>query len=365
MDTIVYLFGAGATVAEMQFQGIEHHLSMEDIGEAVYRMSSDQGGTYAALHDSFGIPPDVDIEVMISLLEGCTPSEQDSYREVCDELKKLFRTHLLSQIAAKRFRAKISRALLHIHKQYGRHMGSSGEELAGILTLNYDSVLEDALVVVHGALNYGYPFESDVYAVDHDVPKLLKLHGSLNWRIQADDASTEPRLRVSSDFEDPEHADDYSGWIPPSVYKRPGGAIQRIWDAAADLLAKCSVLRVIGSSLRDQDSALLSLVFTSRLRSRSRRAAGFRIELIVPDFDAGVGDDDRRGIMQRLRFLGSMVNFSGLDIYRPDFAGTGNIYKEWLHMKIAQTEKNRGTSLSSDAFLNETLWQEAPSEVHD
>lgn len=98
MDRILYLVGSGATMAEMEHQGIERHLSMEDIDEAVYKMSKIVDGKYARLHDYFSLPLGMDIEVMISLLEGCTSSESSSFREVCDELKTFFRIYLISEI---------------------------------------------------------------------------------------------------------------------------------------------------------------------------------------------------------------------------------------------------------------------------
>lgn len=356
MDKILYLIGAGAAMAEMEHQGIESHLSMEDIGEAVYEMSKTEGGKYARLHDDFSLPSGIDIEVMISLLEGCTFSESSSFREVCDELKKFFRIYLISQIMGKQLQPKISSSLLHIHREYGPQMGKSGEELIGILTINYDSLLEEAFCSVHGGINYGYPFNSKIYKSDSQLPKLLKLHGSLNWKIHKGNIFRKDYLEISKEFEGEDYDDDYSGWIPPSVYKRPGGVIESIWNNAVGLLTACNTLRVIGSSLRDEDSALLSLIFTSSLKNRESTGKGFSIELIVPDIDAVGTEENPVAIMQRLRFLGDMVNFSQLDVYPKGFISTGNVYKEWLQMQITQIERNIDAPLSDDSFLRERLW---------
>jgi len=363
MDRVVYLIGSGATMAEMRHQGIETHLSMTEIEEAVYQMSKDAHGKYGRLHDDLSLPSGIDIEVMISLLEGCTSSESGSFREVCDELRKFFRSYLVSQIMEKPVEPKISECLLHIHRNYGVHMGRTGEELIGILTTNYDSLLEEAFCCVYGGVNCGYPFYSKTYRSDHHLPKLLKLHGSFNWKIHKGDFFRKNRLEVSKEFEAEEYSEDYSGWIPPSVYKRPGGVIESMWNNAVSLLTMCNTLRVIGSSLRNEDSALLSLIFTSSLRNRQVNGKGFSIELIVPDIDA-VGSEERpTGIMQRLRFLGGMVNFSQLGVYPDGFISAGNIYKEWLHMQITQIEKNRNATVSDDDFLADRLWQEVPIEV--
>lgn len=75
MNKVVYLIGTGATMAEMEHQGLESRLSMTEIDEAVYEMSKSDGGKYKELHDNFALPVGMDIEVMITLLEGCTLSE--------------------------------------------------------------------------------------------------------------------------------------------------------------------------------------------------------------------------------------------------------------------------------------------------
>ena len=354
----MYLVGSGATMAEMEHQGIESHLSMTEIEEAVYKMSKAADGKYARLHDDLSIPLGIDIEVMISLLEGCTSSQSSSFREVCDELKRFFRTYLILEIMEKPIQPKISGSLLHLHKAYGPQMGNTGEELLGVLTTNYDSLLEEAFCTVYGGVNCGYPFDSRTYRSNGQLPKLLKLHGSFNWRIHKGNIFRRNSLEVSKEFEAVTYDDDddYSGWIPPSVYKRPGGVIESIWNEAAGLLTTCNTLRVIGSSLRDEDSALLSLIFTSSLKNREISGKGFGIELVVPDVDAVGSEDNPMAIMQRLRFLGDMINFSELGVYPKGFISSGNVYKEWLHMQIAQIEKNRNASISGDDFLVDRLW---------
>jgi hypothetical protein len=337
---------------------------MEDIDKAVYQMSKTGGGKYAQLHDDFALPVGRDIELMISLLEGCTSSESSRFRQVCDELKKSFRIYLISQIMGKQLQPDISGCLLHIHKEYGSYMGENGEQLIGILTINYDSLLEHAFYTVHGGFNCGYKFHSKIYTSDNRLPKLLKLHGSFNWKIYKGTILRKDRLEISKEFETEHYNDDYSGWIPPSVYKRPGGILENMWDDAVTLLTECNTFRVIGSSLRDEDSALLSLIFTSNLKNRENTGKGFRIELILPDVEAVGSNEKPRAIMQRLGFLGDMVNFSELDVYPKGFTSKGNVYKEWLGMKINQIERNKGVSLSDDSFLTERLWKEVRSEIY-
>lgn len=350
MDKIVYLIGTGATMAEMQHQSVEGYLNlkMTEIEKNILKMSKAINGKYKELYDRLTFTPELDIELVISLLEGCTFSESNRFKEICVELRKLFRIYLISQITEQNVEAKIFSSLLHIHKEYGHYMGKNGEELLGSLVINYDSLLEGAYQTVYGGINLGYSFQSDSYSSNISLPPLLKLHGSFNWKVK------EGALEVSKSFENKDYEDDFLGWIPPSVYKKPQGIYERIWNKAAELLNECSTLRVIGSSLRTEDFVLLSLIFTSQIK----RERIFNIELIVNDEEATGSDEKIVGIIQRLSFLGGLINFSNLDVFPKDFVSKGNVFKEWLEMKINEIQGNKGASLSSDAFLDERLWKE-------
>ena len=345
-------------MGELDIQGIESHLSMSEIEQSVYALSKATNGSYAKLHDDFGIPPGVDIELVISLLESCTFLKAADYDETCNELRELFRRYLISQIAKKKVKPDISSSLLHMHIEYGNDMGESGEKLIGILTTNYDSLLENAYQSIYGAINCGRPFYSNVYSNNTDLPSLLKLHGSFNWRVVRKGILQKQTLEINREFEETSVPDGSGLWVPPSVYKKPEGFLKKMWNQAADLLVQCHTLRVIGSSLRNEDAAILSLIFTSRIRRQSSGAGMFNIELIVPD-DVAVGGDDRpNAIMQRLRLMGEMQNYSKLPVYPTGFTSTGNVYKEWVEMKIKEIERNKGVALSDDKLLSDGLhWE--------
>ena len=351
MEKVVYLFGAGSIKGEMSYQGVESDITMKGIGENVLKLSKEKDGRYCKIQKDFGLPEDQDIEIIMSLLEGFTDAELSGFKDVCNELRQLFRMYLITQIGDRKVSPRIYSSLLYLHKQYGEKMGKKGEELAGVLTINYDSVVDEALRVVYQGIDYGYDFESDTYKKIGAVPPLLKLHGSFNWKIQDD------KLTVSKYFENKDYVDDYSGWIPPSVYKRPPGVVfHSMWDRAAELVTNCDVLRIIGSSLRSEDFALLSLIFTSQLRSK----ATFSIELIVPDKDA-LGEEERLGegghtigIMQRLPFLGKLHNISSLPVFEKESYIAKNVFYSWVLMKVREIERNTGGSLN-DEFINSTL----------
>lgn len=350
MKRVVYLLGAGAIKGEMSHQGIESDITMKGIGENVLRLSRERNGKYWRMHEDFGIPADLDIELIMSLLKGYTEKESSGLKDVYNELRQLFRMYLTTQITERGVAPKIHCSLLHLHKNYGDNMGEAGEEMTGILTINFDSVVDEGFWTVHQGINYGYDLQSTDYNSDETVPPLLKLHGSFNWQIE------DNKLLVSRDFEKEEHEESQSGWIPPSVFKLPPVAFRSIWDRATELLTNCDTLRIVGSSLRTEDLALLSLIFTSQLRSKP----AFSIELIVPDEEAR-GEEERLGeggykigIMQRSRFLGKLHNISSLSEFKKESYRAENVFHSWVIMKLKEIESNRGSSLN-DEFINKTL----------
>ena len=358
MKKVVYLLGAGAIKGEMSHQGIESDITMKGIGENVLKLSEEKSGEYWKIHENFSLPEDQDIELMMSLLEGFTEEESYSFKHVCDELRQLFRIYLIKQIIGKGVSPQIHSSLFHLHKNYGSYMGQAGEEVIGVLTINYDSVLDEAFHTVYQGINYGYKFESDTYQSNEDIPPLLKLHGSFNWKVEGE------KLIVSRNFENADYEDDYTGWIPPSVYKKPPGTVlPQIWDKAAELLIDCDVCRAVGCSLRNEDFALLSLIFTSQLNSQIKNGKVFPIELIVPDRVA-LGEEHALqdaeplvGIMQRLKFLGKVHNFSRLPVFQEESYIAENVFYSWVLMKLREIELSRRGSIDDD-FINRKLLKE-------
>ena len=346
MNNVAYLFGSGASRAELHRQGLDPDLSMKGIGNAVLELSQQIGGKYAELQQRLSIPPDQDIERVISLLEGFG-SEQPELKEIGVELRKLFRKHLISQITALDLNPRLYRALLYIHHHYGAVMGQGGENLVGLLTTNYESLLDQAYFIVHGGIDYGQEYVSDDYKYSKStLPPLLKLHGSFNWRID----SNNKKLHVARRFEQADEPDDLSGWIPPSVYKRPSGEVfGAIWETAATTLSNCDILRVVGSSLRNEDSSLLSLIFVSQVN----RKKSINIELIIPP-DEARGTNLREGIINRLSFLGSMKPLDNTSAYDADLVQTDNIFYSWLLMKLREAELNRGAEID-DQYIADSL----------
>ena len=106
---------------------------------------------------------------------------------------------------------------------------------------------------------------------------------------------------------------------------------------------------MIGSSLRNEDSSLLSLIFVSQVN----RKKSINIELIVPP-DEARGTDPHPGIINRLSFLGSMKPLDDTPAYDADLVQNDNIFYSWLLMKLREAEVNRGTEID-DQYIVDSL----------
>lgn len=347
MKKIVYLFGAGAIQGEIEHQGIGSDATMTGLNENVYKMSKKRNGEYYRMTQRHSIPFNQDVELMMSLLEGFSEERRKDFIGIHTELRKLVRECLISQITQKKIVPRLMVSLFHFNRKYYQHMEADGEEMLGVLTTNYDSLVEEGLSRVYEGLNLACDFHSKDYKSNTKAPFLLKLHGSFNWRIH------DNTLEISRKFENVESKDDYTGWIPPSVYKKPSMKIFKIiWDKASELLTECDILRVIGSSLRSEDWCLLSLIFTSRILSKK----AFDIELIVPELTA-VGDDEHpNSIMQRLTFLGKAKSLSALPVFDVNMMNR-NTFFQWLINKAREIER-KDASIREDAYIYEMLYGE-------
>ena len=129
--------------------------------------------------------------------------------------------------------------------------------MAGLISLNYEDVLDQAYKEHYGRPNYCFS------AADERAPDaipLLKLHGSFNWK----NVRIRDRRRTIE-------------IIPVGAAKSylhaPYGFI---WNRALEILIRCDVLRVIGCSLSPNDSHLIDLLFKAHLE----KGKAFDIEII-------------------------------------------------------------------------------------
>jgi hypothetical protein len=349
---VAYLIGAGSSNGEMRRQGFLEKTLLKDLCSQVQELSRAENGKYERICGALGIPPDQDIEIMISLFESAGNARSE-FLQIARELRRLYRLILIRKIAKNKVRPIISSTLLRLHMKYGRYMGESGEELVGVLTLNNDSLIDQAFCLdeTYRGLNYGYPFFSRDFKSSRQAPPLLKLHGSFNWRIDSTS-----RLSVSPKFES-EKARNFTGWIAPSVFKTPFGipVFTRIWKKAEKLLSDCDVLRVIGCSLRKEDIHILSLLFRSQIRAAISGRKPYQIELLT-SLSSIQGSQYEPGIIQNIRFLSRPRSPNQLYAFQHKFdKKQENIYNYWVDRMVSWVEA-KGARIQDDDFIHSTFY---------
>lgn len=351
-EKIVYLLGAGATQAEITHTGDPGKVLMPDLATHVFSASKKIGGAYANFVENFALDPEEqDIEWLISLFEAGSSKETD-FDIIARELRAMYRSCLVERITQANVFPIITCGLLHLHKEYAQYMGMYGEEVLGVLTVNNDSLIEKAFCYdkAMGGLNCGYPFNSTTYKALEKVPPLLKLHGSFNWKIRPKILVFGKKLSICDEYENGQ--DDQSGWIPPSVFKKPDAnpVFNVIWKEARALLSNCDVLRVVGCRMRNEDFQLLYLVFSSQIALMQSKKKVFKIELIM-------SEESGQELIERIPFLTGFKRLSETSVFseEPDPDKTDNPYYYWIKRVIddiqAKCEEIRDDSMIMDQLL--------------
>jgi|SRR5579863_3957523 len=277
---IVYLFGAGATHAELQNidPGLAERnrgLLVSNVSSRVIEKASREKSYLKDVATVSGTSGSLNIELLISLIEN---SKIHHWEDKTRRLKHLVQEDIEEILSPSRtHRFCLHRALFELHEHAATQ---EREELAGLISLNYDDVLDTAYAQYHGAPNYCFSLRSDP-KVTSAIP-LLKLHGSFNWKNQ----SVRGRKRTIEIIP----LGSSKNYIHP-----PYGCI---WNQALETLIGCDTLRVIGCSLSQNDFHLIDLLFKAHLE----RGTAFDIEIIASD---EVGDAIRRnyGFLPAIRAL--------------------------------------------------------------
>ncbi|MHB8094624.1 MAG: SIR2 family protein [Candidatus Aminicenantales bacterium] len=273
---VVYLFGAGATQAEVEYLGVANvnllmgdHASNEGIAKRVLKEDE-------KLYRSFSRENiDIDIEKLISLLSG---SGIASYANKAELLRKKYFDKILEGIIEGKVvnQLKLTQSLLDLHngKKY-----SSIEKLSGVLTTNHDGLIQIASQKAFGKVNLGFPFLSNDITPSCDIesPPIIQLHGSFTWKFGIP-------IKVTSLQKGIEYSSD-TRWIPPTINKESRNyPFNKLNAIAYELLSKkCDVLRIIGSSLTQNDWNILSLIFNSQRHRRFvKKYTPYSVELIMP-----------------------------------------------------------------------------------
>jgi hypothetical protein len=208
---------------------------------------------YKGIESVAGVTGAPNIELLISLIEN---SKVVHWANRTALLKKLVEQDIKRILTESRLaRFYLQKGVLALHQSDAI---KANEELIGLISLNWDDVLDRAYRVIIGAAP-NYCFSAAAAAT---LP-LLKLHGSFNWRgvrILGRRRSVEIIPLGSS----------------KTYIHSPYGSI---WNRALYVLANCDVLRVIGCSLSPNDIHLIDLIFKAQLERKAR----FDIEIIASD----------------------------------------------------------------------------------
>lgn len=267
---VAYLIGAGGTQACISAVGcpigiLMTHLTQEladEIKEVVE--SEDEFRPLRGFVNEVAIE-DTNIEHLITFFDQSPGSLN---RRFADELRRIFEYVLKKRLIEVNTELDTDRSSLYAALLDMYNIRGYGESLSGILTLNYDDCIEDAVHQIYDQT------END----DLDSARILgaglvngwsflKLHGSFAWEdawpivSQPIDSNTRPL------------------WIPPGIHKdKERYPFNRVWGMARDVL-DCDVLRVIGCRLDSTDWDLIALLFATH-NANTRRNRPNTIEII-------------------------------------------------------------------------------------
>lgn len=328
---IVYLFGAGATQAEAEHVGAyPGNLLMADnerLGEGVARRVLNRAASRFRFFSPEG--KNVDIEKLISLLAASAITQ---HTDLAKLMRRLYFNELRKSLTEAKVIAEppLAIALLHMHKN--TRFRRSTEILTGILTTNHDGLLQIASQKVYGALNLSFHFTSADFTATTStaVPLILQLHGSFTWSFAVPVAVA--KLRSGSKYL-PDTL-----WLPPTILKETKNyPFNRLTGVAYALLTdRCDVLRVVGSSLTQNDWNIISLIFNAQRHRQVVKRVPFKVELIMPQAK-GEHIQNECSYFTGLTPIGYLTE--GLfDPYKQDSSthdpAMANVFGYWLKEKI-------------------------------
>ena len=302
---IVYLFGAGATHAELA-DTEEDSASVKFLekkglllGPMSKRIMAKAIKNKKYLRDIEMVSSSsgsMNIELLISLIENCKIS---NWQEKTTYLKNLVKKDIETILTkARRRKFYLHKALLELHQH---EKIKNQEELTGLISLNYDSVLDEAYKATY-KISPNYCLSS---IKDEGVP-LLKLHGSFNW----DSIKIRGRKRMVQII--PLGANKNYLHVPYNF----------IWNRALDILIDCDILRVIGCSLSPNDIHLIDLLFKAHLE----KGKALEIQII---------SSEKRGTDAQANygFLPEIKRLSEIEPPLIPTTVTENAFKTWLKYK--------------------------------
>lgn len=247
---VVYLMGAGATQGAAKFHGFQKSLLMDDdlLVEVVECLNKKRvKGIKWAINQ---LVAGANLERLVSLYEYSGTSK---HMKIANALRNAFKTSLEKRIAEidKEFIPELFVALLDMHR-----VKKLDEELVAILTTNYEDLLERSISKIYGEVSYLIqirPIGKTLTSITPPPFPILKMHGSFNWKNDYPISLIKTRGKSKESL-----------WIPPGVVKRKEAyPFNILWGKAKEFL-DCDILRVIGSSLSQNDWDLIALIVTAQ-----------------------------------------------------------------------------------------------------
>jgi hypothetical protein len=326
---IAYLFGAGATHAEImdskdaQSENFikKNGLLISHVSQRV--MEKAQKNKWFKEHkEVFANKGEFNIELFISLLEA----------NKIDESKIMYLKELIQEdiktILSKERKSKfyLHNALFELHNH---DKLNKKEELIGIISLNYDDILDEAYKrVLDKKPDYCLTSENNK-CIPKCIP-LLKLHGSFNWQNieiygRKTNISIVP-IGVNKNY-----------LMPPYNF---------IWGRTYELLLGCDILRIIGCSMSQNDIGLIDLLF------KAHKTRNKPIEIQIIDFQPNNG---RHHIKNDYGFLPKIIEPEKIEdgLIADDliYKETGNPLKIWLHAKTFKILNMNNTEIEKTTYL--------------
>ena len=341
---VVYLIGAGATQAEIDHSGGEKiNLLMQDnvvLGEGLATRIIQRAEKYRRLNKTAtreGLKTDV--EKLISLLDN---TGLPGHRAAAEELRQLYRGEIMEGLQKTGVLDEPELAICLLKMHQGKNFTETKERLVGIIDLNHDWLFQVASKKVHGGINLCFPFVSQDFPFEPSAPRIVKPHGSFNWKdsrpIEVGAIKTSRSRNML--------------WIPPTIVKESKDyPYNKLIGIAHEMLATdCDVLRIVGCRLSQNDWNIVSLLFNAQYRQSLRRKGCFRVELIMPHSDG-------ESIRKEYSYLQTIVSIAHLKdgdftLYLDEAHGGSelqNPFRYWLKTKIRHHMESK--ELESDATL--------------
>ena len=245
LKKIVYLFGSGATHATINALDETKKLLTSDIRDKIRK--DQKSGIPAEIWNEL-MDSAVDIEHLISILEtnynySVAQKIKEYYHKAIIELSREF----IQNINKEKYKPNLYSILFDLHKIKGLN-----EKIISAITLNYEDLLEQS-IKSHLGISIDYVIDKNSRNINNNTVKVLKLHGSFNWK--------NTRLVTFGDMY--KIKSDEALWIPPGVDKKKENyPFNVLWGKAFEYFMECDVVRVVGCSLSRNDWGLIPMFYT-------------------------------------------------------------------------------------------------------